>query len=102
MLGAAVQLCALPWLGYVPWHRVFDGEDSFASRAGGARVSSARRAAAAPSLFLDPIQPESPENDWPYINGRHRVQAMFDAGVRRTVIAAEKNRTATGDGPWGT
>lgn len=41
---------------------------------------------AARSLFLDPIQPESPETDWPYINGRHRVQAMLDAGVRRTVI----------------
>ena len=41
---------------------------------------------AARSLFLDPIQPESPGSDWPYINGRHRVQAMLDAGVRRTVI----------------
>lgn len=41
---------------------------------------------AAESLFLDPIQPEAADGVVPYINGRHRVQAMLDAGVRRTVV----------------
>ncbi|WP_430786981.1 hypothetical protein [Actinoplanes sp. G11-F43] len=41
---------------------------------------------AAGTLFFDPIQPESPGGAVPYINGRHRAQAMLDSGVRRTVI----------------
>ena len=41
--------------------------------------------AAAASLFLDPIVP-SETNDWGFSNGRHRIQAMLDARVRRTVI----------------
>lgn len=40
---------------------------------------------AAASLFTDPIQPLRGEGG-PYINGRHRSQAMLDAGTRRTVI----------------
>ncbi len=41
---------------------------------------------AAESLFLNPIQPEQPDGVVPYIGGRHRTQAMPDAGVRRTVV----------------
>lgn len=41
---------------------------------------------AAETLFVAAIQPEGPDGVVPYINGRHRVQAMLDAGVRRTVI----------------
>jgi hypothetical protein len=36
------------------------------------------------SLLLDPIQPE---REIGYVNGRHRAQAMLDAGVRRTLVA---------------
>jgi hypothetical protein len=38
---------------------------------------------AAQSLLLDPIQPDERR----FINGRHRTQAMLDAGVRRTLVA---------------
>lgn len=41
---------------------------------------------AAETLFLEPIQPEVPGAVVPYINGRHRADAMLDAGVRHTVI----------------
>jgi hypothetical protein len=36
--------------------------------------------------FFGAIQPEGPDRVVPYVNGRHRAQAMPDAGVRRTVI----------------
>lgn len=39
---------------------------------------------AARSLFVDPIQPQG--HGEPYWEGRHRTQAMLDAGVRRTVV----------------
>jgi hypothetical protein len=38
---------------------------------------------AAETLFIGAIQPDGVV---PYIDGRHRAQAMLDAGVRRTVI----------------
>ncbi|MEV0649947.1 hypothetical protein AB0I28_32290 [Phytomonospora sp. NPDC050363] len=38
----------------------------------------------AQSLFADPIQPHYDVGG--YTNGRHRAQAMLDAGVRRTVV----------------
>ncbi|MDG9674838.1 hypothetical protein [Micromonospora sp. DH14] len=41
---------------------------------------------AAETLFCDPIQPDVPGAVVPYINGRHRADAMLDAGVRHTVI----------------
>jgi hypothetical protein len=41
---------------------------------------------AAETLFFEPIQLYGPDGVAPYINGRHRAQAMLDAGVRRTVI----------------
>jgi hypothetical protein len=40
--------------------------------------------AAVESLLLDPIQLD---DEVGYINGRHRSQAMLDAGVRRTLVA---------------
>lgn len=40
--------------------------------------------AAVESLLIDPIQPD--RDGGGYINGRHRSQAMLDAGVRRTVV----------------
>ncbi|OZV71802.1 hypothetical protein CA850_32875 [Micromonospora echinospora] len=52
----------------------------------GAGLHEATLKAAESSLFLDPIQPETSDGVVPYINGRHRVQAMLDAGVRRTII----------------
>lgn len=41
---------------------------------------------AAESLFLDPITVKDQDGVVPYVNGRHRVQAMLDAGVHRTVV----------------
>ncbi|MEU1647250.1 hypothetical protein [Micromonospora zamorensis] len=43
---------------------------------------------AAGSLVLDPIQPSRDDHGRRfYVNGRHRSQAMLDAGVRRTLVA---------------
>lgn len=51
---------------------------------------------AAETLFFEAIQPSGRDGVVPYINGRHRAQAMLDAGVRRTVIGRwiepEENR----------
>ncbi|MEV7989551.1 hypothetical protein [Micromonospora sp. NPDC085948] len=49
---------------------------------------------AAETLFLDPIQPEVSGAVVPYINGRHRADAMLDAGVRHTVIGRWSDRGA--------
>lgn len=43
---------------------------------------------AAESLIIDPIQPgRADDGGAPYVNGRHRSQAMLDAGVRQTLVA---------------
>ncbi|WP_203922493.1 hypothetical protein [Rugosimonospora africana] len=42
---------------------------------------------AAESLLRDPIQIDRDVNGSIYVNGRHRSQAMLDAGVRRTLVA---------------
>ncbi|MEU8003674.1 hypothetical protein AB0B66_21160 [Catellatospora sp. NPDC049111] len=39
------------------------------------------------SLFLDPIEPDREITGVGYVSGRHRAQAMLDAGVRRTIMA---------------
>jgi hypothetical protein len=38
-------------------------------------------------LKNEPIQLNDPGDPWPYQEGRHRVVAMFDAGVRNTLVA---------------
>lgn len=43
---------------------------------------------AAESLLIDPIQPgRADDGGGYYVNGRHRSQAMLDAGVRLTLVA---------------
>jgi hypothetical protein len=42
---------------------------------------------AAESLLRDPIQIDRDDDGSIYVNGRHRSQAMLDAGVRRTLVA---------------
>lgn len=54
-----------------------------------ARGISGWPAEALESLLLDPIQPD---RETGYINGRHRIQAMLDAGVRRTLVARWVNQ----------
>jgi hypothetical protein len=54
--------------------------------------------AAAKSLLCDPIQYTSYEDGHRfYVNGRHRSQAMLDAGVRRTLVVHWDWPAAAGD-----
>lgn len=65
-----------------------DGRISAALGFVGAESLAPWTRAAAASLLLDPIQPSREDDGKPfYVNGRHRSQAMLDAGVRRTLVA---------------
>ncbi|WP_426504407.1 hypothetical protein ACPPVO_43540 [Dactylosporangium sp. McL0621] len=53
---------------------------------------------AAKSLLCDPIQPTRGDDGHGfYVNGRHRSQAMLDAGVRWTLVAYWDWPAETGD-----